>query len=148
MKAIKSLVFIAMMQLLSFTVSASGEGQAPDTLRQLILSQYPEAKHIKYKILEEDKYEVDFVWGEHEYIAYYHKDGNWIGTTRHVDESELPEIVQTLVRKVAPNSTSYFCLESNSINQGEEYLVFFKDHKKGFELIVNAQKYTYEVKEL
>lgn len=148
MRALKLLVSILVMTLLSFAVSAGTEGQVPESLRAQVLAQYPDAKGINGKLIEADKYEVDFVWGEHEYIAYYHKDGNWIGTTRHVDESELPEIVQALVQKVAPNTTDHFCLESSSSNLGEEYLVYYKQNGKDYELIVNAKKFTYEVKQL
>lgn len=150
MKALKLLVTILGMNLLAFVVSAGIEGQVPDTLRKLILAQYPDAKEITGRMVESDKYEVDFAWGEHEYVAYYHKDGSWIGTTRHVDETELPELVQAVVQKVAPNTTTteHFCLESYSSNLGEEYLVYYKQNGKDYELIVNAKKFTYEVKPL
>ncbi|MFN8416764.1 MAG: hypothetical protein U0U66_10585 [Cytophagaceae bacterium] len=148
MKALKLLVTILVMNLLAFVVNAGKGGQVPESLRKQILTQYPDAQDINGKLIEADKYEVDFVWGEHEYVAYYHNDGSWIGTTRHVDEKELPEIVQALVQKVAPNTTEHFCLESNSSDLGEEYLVYYKQNGKDYELLVNAKKFTYEVKQL
>ncbi|MCU0416464.1 MAG: hypothetical protein MUE33_04675 [Cytophagaceae bacterium] len=147
MKGLVTVVSTTLFVLCSWLVTAGVHGtQVPDTLRKILQTQYPSAEMVRWKVLEVDKYEVDFVWGEHEYIAYYRKDGSWIGTNRHVDESELPEIVQVLITKVAPQSIGHFCIESATVTDGAQYLVYYKEAGKSYKLIVNAEKYTYEVK--
>ena len=87
-------------------ISTSFESKYPNATKVIWYKYNPEVTYNDptewYYILDNNDYYVTFYWNDEDYIAWY-DDGNWIRSSKTIDDIELPANVWNSINKEFPN---------------------------------------------
>ena len=127
MKFILTLCFLLSFHLVSCQDS---DGKVPEAVQKSFEAKYPGENDPDWGIDSNGNYEAHFKKKGEKYRADFAPAGNWIETENSIKASELPKVIQDIIRK------DYFLFEISEVEhvmhfeKGEFFDVEFKQKGK------------------
>lgn len=97
MKNLILLAFVFLLSNLAFSQSLKKK-DVPDNLKKELKIKYPTSKKIKWAKLEEDLWEVEYVFENQDYSMIFKESGDWVEVEIDLELSEVPEQVQNALK--------------------------------------------------